>query len=120
MNTPSNQKMALITWRAILGVLKQAAEEKDDFILKSDVNQLRGLCDQMDREAFLPLSSNDVSHEFGSRVKQFADLVDTVVSVLVAEHGANVPVQQGRSALDRLLSNVPSRESSIAPAKART
>jgi len=88
-NAPNNQKMALITWRAILGVLKQAAEEKDDFNLKSDVNQLRGLCDQMDREAFIPLSSNDLSHEFGSRVQQFADLVDTVVKVLEEKHGAS-------------------------------
>lgn len=81
--------MALITWPALLGVLRQSAEARGETHLQSDIEQLSGLCSQMDREGFLPLQSRDTSPSIGRRVKQFADLVDTVVFTLKAAHGAS-------------------------------
>ena len=58
-------------------------------VLRQDVDQLAGLCNRMDGEAFLPLQSNDLSPEAGRRVQQYAELVDSIVSELVAKHKAD-------------------------------
>ncbi len=81
--------LALMTWPALLGVLRLAAEARGEAEFQSDVEQLSGLCSHVDREAFLPLQPNDTSPAIGRRVRQYAELVDTVVAALVADHGAD-------------------------------
>jgi hypothetical protein len=43
----------------------------------------------MDSDAFLPLHPQDISSEIGKRVQHFADLVDSIVHELVANHSAD-------------------------------
>lgn len=80
--------LALTSWRAVLTVLLRDADPRRDMALCGDVEQLGGLCSRMDSTEFLPLTPKDVERHIGQRVQQFADLVDTVVAVLVRDHGA--------------------------------
>lgn len=80
--------LALASWRAILGSMARDAEARGASRLAVDLSQLRGLCDRMDTDAFLPLRAAEIAPEIGRRVHQLADLVDQVVSELVARYGA--------------------------------
>lgn len=81
--------LALTSWGATLARLLSEADTRHDHHLRSDLEQLSGLCARMDSTEFLPLGPHDVSRHLGQRVQQFADLVDKVVAVLVHTHGAN-------------------------------
>lgn len=77
-----NAFLAIASWRAILGSLAADAAAHNDQDYLADVNQLHGLCDRMDTEAFLPLRPAELSQEIGRRVSQFADLIDDSVGAL--------------------------------------
>jgi len=82
--------LALSSWRALLAHLTQTLNMEGDMGAISDVFQLQGLCDRMDDEAFLPLSSEELTSSIGSRLIQFCRLVDDVVSHLVVDGLATV------------------------------
>ena len=86
---PDHGQLALLTWRSLLSAIEHEASTRPDYGLKADVDQLAGLCNRMDGEAFLPLQSNDLSPEIGRRVQQYAELVDSIVSELAAKHKAD-------------------------------
>jgi hypothetical protein len=81
--------LAMCSWRALLGQLTREGQVESDARLLNDVDQLSGLCERMDSEAFLPLRPEDLSSATGSRIQQLADLVDSVVAELVADHEAD-------------------------------
>lgn len=81
--------MAILSWAQVLGVLDRVAQTANDATFLSDINQLRGLCDRMDSQAFLPLRAEHLGADFALRVQQFADLVDHVVESMVLAHGAD-------------------------------
>jgi hypothetical protein len=85
----STHTLALTSWRAVLSILIGDADARADEDLRSDAEQLSGLCGRMDSTEFLPLTSQDVSRHVGQRVQQFADLVDRAVALLVRDHGAS-------------------------------
>lgn len=55
-------KLGLTSWSYILSVLASATIEEHDAAAHNDVIQLRGLCDRMDAEAFLPFTSEELSN----------------------------------------------------------
>ena len=79
----SCRHLAIVSWRAILDYLIADAVSHGDRLYQSDVEQLHGLCERMDSEAFLPIRIGELSQEIGRRVVQFAHLVDEAVSLLV-------------------------------------
>ncbi len=84
-----NHVLALVSWRAVLAEFGRSAEQAGMSALLSDIDQLRGLCERMDGEAFLPLTDADLAPAFGRRIQQFADLVDATVAELVSNHGVD-------------------------------
>ena len=85
----ARHRLALTSWRAILGIVLRDADTRSDNDLRGDAEQLSALCMRMDSTEFLPLAPADVSRQIGQRVQQFADLVDRAVGILVRDHGAN-------------------------------
>ena len=50
---------------------------------RADLQQLAGLCDRMDSDAFLPIRPEELSPLVGKRVVQYCSIVDEVVAKLV-------------------------------------
>ena len=80
-----DQVLMLTSWRALLNVMRAAVEAEGDQNTLSDIEQLFGLCERMDSEAFLPLRSEELSSGIGKRLTQYPDLVDRVTETLFAE-----------------------------------
>jgi hypothetical protein len=79
------QVLMLTSWRALLNVMRAAVEAEGDLNALSDIEQLFGLCERMDTEAFLPLRSEELSSGIGKRATQYPDLIDRVTETLAAE-----------------------------------
>jgi hypothetical protein len=77
------RRLALTSWRAMLGKLRDGLQEAEETDRAADVLQLQGLADRMDAEAFLPLTSEELTSNLGTRIVQFCDLVDSAVERLV-------------------------------------
>jgi hypothetical protein len=74
-----HHSLALITWESLLSSISDDINLKGDVAVKSDLDQLIGLCNRMNSEAFLPVSSEEISPQFARRNIQFADLVDYLI-----------------------------------------
>lgn len=72
------RRLAAVSWRALLASLRRGLEDRQELNRLSDLAQLEGLCERMDREAFLPLRSEELTGDIGRRVVQFCNLVDAV------------------------------------------
>jgi hypothetical protein len=79
------RRMALTSWRAALEALHSGLAQAGELAPAADVLQLRGLAERMDEEAFLPLSSEELTSSVGTRIVQFCGLVNDAVERLVAQ-----------------------------------
>ncbi len=70
------------TWDEILGAVKLALSQDNNPILISDIDQIIGFCNTIDNEAFLPVSSEDMSPSIARRINSFYDLIDKVTDEL--------------------------------------
>lgn len=77
-----NHEICVTDWISLLNVIETELDAAGDYITKSDLIQLKGLCDQMDEEAFLPVDPQEISPMIARRNIQFTELVDNVI-----EHG---------------------------------
>jgi hypothetical protein len=75
-----NHEICVTDWNSLLKVIETELDAVGDYITKSDLIQLRGLCDQMDEEAFLPIDPQEISPMIAKRNIQFAELVDNVIA----------------------------------------
>lgn len=76
--------LALTSWRSVLAALSETAAAVGDRAALSDLNQLSGLCDRMDTEAFLPLAAEDLSGPAAVRLRQYLDVVSRSGDALVS------------------------------------
>jgi len=74
----TNHILALTSWSALLSDLSRAAKFASETSSADDLNQLAGLCQRMDSEAFVPLCAEDLSQELGALQVQFLDILDSV------------------------------------------
>ena len=74
-------RMALVSWRALLSGLRAALELSGDRGTIADVEQLLGLCNRMDTEAFIPLIADDLAFIHARRILQYIEIVDAVVAI---------------------------------------
>ncbi len=81
----NKQCLALGSWRSVPSAMIREIDIYEDYGISSDLRQLKGLCDKMDTEAFLPLRSEELSSTIGRRVYQFCELVDDVTERLKTE-----------------------------------
>jgi hypothetical protein len=83
------RRVAVVSWRHMLGHLQVAFEDARDEQGLADLAQLRGLCDRADVEAVLPIAAEEVGSDRGRRLCDFCDLVDQVTNSLVATAAAS-------------------------------
>lgn len=83
-------KLALASWRAVLSFMLRALEVEGEHRAASDVQQLQGLCERMDSDAFLPLRSEELTSDTGTRIRQYCEIVDEATREAVAAGTASV------------------------------
>ncbi|MCE9607526.1 MAG: hypothetical protein K8U03_21780 [Planctomycetia bacterium] len=84
IDTGDGVRLVILSWKLILQRLHDSMlEAGGEGILVEDLRQLQGLCNYEDTEAFLPLSSEELTSNVGRRVLQFGEVVDAVVDKLV-------------------------------------
>ena len=74
--------LMLISWMALLDRMDSRASTSRESHTESDIQQLRGLAEQMDDEAFLPLRQEELGSEFPRRLRNLERLVDDVIERL--------------------------------------
>ncbi|WP_437595669.1 hypothetical protein WMF28_24140 [Sorangium sp. So ce590] len=84
------RRLVLVSWRALLDPIGFRLEAADDRRAREDVAQLRGLCERMDAEAFLPVTSEELTTQIYRRVIEFGRLVDEVCTALRHQGIANM------------------------------
>ena len=79
--------LAVVSWRRLLADLEMLLDPITERTLVDDLHQLRGLCEQMDGEGFIPLRTNETGNvEIPRRVMDYSELIDQIVNEL-REHG---------------------------------
>lgn len=78
------------SWRILLNALHTEAEAAGDTKPAADIRQLLALCDHIDREAFLPLSSEEITATTGRRILQFGAIASELTDYLVQRGLADV------------------------------
>jgi hypothetical protein len=77
-------RLALVSWSALLDVIGHRLDAANEVDAREDLHQLRGLCERMDAEAFLPLQANELSSKDWRRIIEFGGVVDDVTATLTA------------------------------------
>lgn len=77
-------RLAIITWGEIIDLLKQVASSVD-VSFTPDVLQLEGYCNQLDSDAFIPFSSEDLSAETAKKGERYYQVVDEIIELLSAD-----------------------------------
>ena len=70
--------LAVASWDAVINGFAASASRSGDATLASDIEQLRGLCADVDQAEFLPIESEEMSPALGLRLTSLAKLVDDV------------------------------------------
>jgi hypothetical protein len=82
LNLEHNRYIIIKTWDEILGGIKLALSQDNNPSLLSDIDQIIGFCNTIDNEAFLPISSDDLSPKYARRINSYYDLIDKVTDEL--------------------------------------
>jgi len=83
--SPHRRYLAMTSWRDALNALEARLVQVGEEAARADVQQLRGLCDRMDSEAFLPFSSEDFAALIGRRIPQYYQLIEDLATQLVSK-----------------------------------
>jgi hypothetical protein len=76
--------LGMTSWRALLSVLREAAVATGDLGAVANLDQLRGLCDRMDSQAFHPIAPEELSGSVAVRLQQYLGLINQAVDRLIA------------------------------------
>jgi hypothetical protein len=75
-----HHRLALTSWRILLAKLESAAADSSDGNTTADILQLKGLCEAVDTQAFLPLRLDEITNiETPRRIMNLADLTFEIV-----------------------------------------
>ncbi len=72
----SHHALILLSWDQLLEYLSDVALQAGDLTTRDDLRQLKGLCDKIDTEAFIPLRSEELTPYMAKRYMDFVQLVD--------------------------------------------
>ena len=89
--------MILTSWRAALERMEAQASLAGDRLAVRDMEQLRGLTERMDSEAFLPIHAHELGRDFPRRMLNLVSLVDDAGQRAIA-NGWATPARGGRVA----------------------
>ncbi len=80
----AGRRMVSLSWRHLLSAIQVQLDAKNERQAAEDIAQLQGLCERMDAEAFLPISSEELTSSMYRRVVEFGTIVDDVTGQLTA------------------------------------
>lgn len=75
--------LAIVSWCSLLSVLQASAAASANHAIAADIRQLSSLCEGMDTDAFLALTSDELTSNLGRRIIQFGELAVAVQNRLV-------------------------------------
>lgn len=78
-------KLSIMTWSEVLELMKQVAASVD-ISLSADIAQLEGYCNQMDSDAFIPFSGEDLSALSAKKEERYYLVLDEVIDLLMADN----------------------------------
>lgn len=78
----NNQHLIVKTWQEVLGSIRIQLVQDSEHVLLSDIDQIIGLCELIDSNAFLPYQSEDFAPAIAKKINSYYDLTDKVVDEL--------------------------------------
>ena len=78
----TNQHILIRTWNDVLSSIKSKIEKTNNINLLSDLNQIIGLCEIVDKNSFHPLVDEDLSPKIPKNINSYYEIVDKVVDEL--------------------------------------
>lgn len=77
-------RMGIISWSEIIAQLNKVATiSAEEF--RSDIKQLEGYCAQMDSDAFIPFSSDDLSSDNAKKNLRYYQVIDETYNLLYSD-----------------------------------
>lgn len=70
------------TWKQILETIRLELVQDNQQELLSDLDQIRGLCETIDNNSFLPYQSEDFAPAIAKKINSYYDLTDKVIDEL--------------------------------------
>lgn len=80
--------MAITTWSDILEHIKKVADSSATDSL-SDIKQLKGFCDQMDNNAFIPFNDEDLFPLNAKKIQRLSEVIDETSKLLYSDNDIN-------------------------------
>ena len=77
-----NKFILIQSWKEILIPIKTILQANNKDNLVSDIDQILGFCEVVDKNSFIPLQDKDLSPEIGRNISSFFELVNEVISEL--------------------------------------
>tara|TARA_B110001452_G_scaffold55247_1_gene42646 strand:- start:524 stop:1579 length:1056 start_codon:yes stop_codon:yes gene_type:complete len=78
----TNQHILIKSWNDVLSSIKSKIEKTNNINLLSDLNQIIGLCEIVDKNSFHPLVDEDLSPKIPKNINSYYEIVDKVVDEL--------------------------------------
>lgn len=75
----NGRTLAVTNWSAVLNVMSTALDAANERSDAANLDQLRGLCEEMDAKAFLPLRADELTDQ--STARRMVNLADLVSSI---------------------------------------
>ncbi len=79
----SQHYLAIASWRQLLESMAARLDSVADRLVLTDIEQLAGLCERMDSQAFIPVTGDELTLGAYRRVIDFAAMLDDISNVLV-------------------------------------
>lgn len=78
----SNKHILIQSWAEILEPIRTILKSNNQDKFLSDIDQIIGFCEVIDKNSFIPLVDKDLSPELGRKINSYYELVDEVISEL--------------------------------------
>jgi hypothetical protein len=78
VKTVAGSIVCITSWSSVLKVLERALDDAGERQTCADVQQLRGLCERLDAEAFHPLRAEELSPNVARRIWELKELVQSL------------------------------------------
>ncbi len=77
-----NKYILIKSWREILNIIKMELIQENNQTLISDIDQIIGFCETIDKNTFQPITESDLSPDIPKKINSYYDIVDKVVDLL--------------------------------------
>ena len=93
-------KLAIITWSEIIELLMMVASSVAVGLI-FDIKQLKGFCEQLDRDAFIPFSAKDLSAQMANKADRYYQVLDETIDLLCADKNFDASTKNLKASASR-------------------